>query len=250
VDGGPSDGTLEVLRSHSESYPQRVRFITGTDKNAEDGWHKGLLLSPGDILGWLGADGTYTPDPIRTVVEFFRINPGASFVFGVCNVVDESDQPITQRGTKDFDLEETLHGECPIPAPSTFYKREVIAQVGLLDMSFTPSDFDCWIRMARLFRIYRIKEVLANFRLHAGRISGSPRIQKRYAYVTYKTSQREGLARSIKAELAKGTNDEQWLLDRTQSDRHGWRRFPGPAGDAAACESGCESSVVQSSHGM
>ena len=192
VDGGSSDGSLDILRRYNERSPQRIRLMTGTDRNAEDAWNKGLLLSRGDILGWLGADDTYTPDAVRTVVEFFQSNPGASFVFGLCNVIDEHDRLMTQVGTKDFDLEETINRDCQVAAPSAFYKREVVAKVGLLDISLPPGDFEYWLRIAKAFPIHRIQAVLANFRHHPGGTTGSPRIQKRYAYVTYKISRRYG----------------------------------------------------------
>ena len=192
VDGGSSDGTLDILTRYNQSYPQRVRFITGTDKSPEDALNKGLLLSKGDILGWLGADDTYTPDALRTVVEFFSLNPGASFVFGICDIVDQGDQLLGQMGTKDFDLEETLNDVCPTYASSAFYKREVIAQVGLFDTSFTPSDIDYWIRVAKVFRLYRIEKVLSKFRIHPGSIGGSKGIERKYAYIMYKVSRRHG----------------------------------------------------------
>ncbi|MGD1102573.1 MAG: glycosyltransferase family 2 protein, partial [Terriglobia bacterium] len=123
VDGGSSDGTLDILKRYNQSYPQRVRFITGTDKTPEDAWNKGLLLSKGDILGWLGSDDTYTPDALRTVVEFFTLNPDASFVFGICDVIDQNDQLMGQSGTEDFVLEEMLDYGCRVPTCSAFYKR-------------------------------------------------------------------------------------------------------------------------------
>jgi len=192
VDGGSSDGTLDILKRYNQSYPQRVRFITGTDKTPEDAWNKGLLLSKGDILGWLGSDDTYTPDALRTVVEFFTLNPDASFVFGICDVIDQNDQLMGQSGTEDFDLEEMLDYGCRVPTCSAFYKREVIAQVGLLDTSFLPGDFDYWIRVGKVFRLYRIEKVLSKFRIHPGSISGSKGIERKYAYIMYKTSRRHG----------------------------------------------------------
>jgi glycosyltransferase involved in cell wall biosynthesis len=192
VDGGSSDGTLDILTRYNRSYPQKVRFISGTDKTAEDAWNKGIILSKGDVLGWLGADDTYTPDALRTVVEFFRLNPGASFVFGICDVIDQNDQLMGQLGKKDFDLEEALNDRCETQIAAAFYKREVIAQVGLLDTSFAPSDFDFLIRVAKVFRLYRIDKVVSKFRMHPGSTSGSKGIERKYAKVTYKTSRRHG----------------------------------------------------------
>jgi glycosyltransferase involved in cell wall biosynthesis len=192
VDGGSTDGTLDALAKYCSSYPGRVGFITGKDKSAEDAWNKGICAAHGQILGWLGADDAYYSDAIETVVDFFETKPAAAFVFGGCDIVNEHDEIIQQAGDEDFDLNEALNDKCVVPTPSAFFKREVVEKVGLLDTSFTPSDYDYWIRVAKFFHMHRIDKVLSRFRAHAGSIGGSKGAATRYAYVAYKTSRRHG----------------------------------------------------------
>jgi glycosyltransferase involved in cell wall biosynthesis len=192
VDGGSTDGTLDVLAKYSSKYSGRVRFITGKDKSPEDAWNKGICAADGQILGWLGADDVYYSDAVEAVVEFFRMTPTAAFVFGGCHIVNQDDQIVTRMGHKDFDLDEALNDSCVVPTPSAFFTREVVQKVGLLDTSFTPSDFDYWIRVAKSFPLYRIEKVLSRFRAHPGSIGCSKGIAVRYARVTYETSRRHG----------------------------------------------------------
>lgn len=192
VDGGSTDGTLDTLAKYNSNHPGRVRFMTGNDNSAEDAWGKGICAARGEILGWLGADDTYYPDAIEAVVDFFRRNPGAAFVFGGCDIVGADDRILERTGHKDFDFAEALNDTCCVPTPSAFFKREVVEKVGLPDTSFTPSDFDYWIRIAKIFHLHRTEKVLSRFRVHPGSISGSKGTGPKYSYVTYKTSRRHG----------------------------------------------------------
>ncbi len=167
VDGGSTDGTVEMLAKYKTKYPDRIRFISEPDKGPCDAWNKGLGMAKGEILGWLGSDDMSEPDAIMTVVEFFRTNPDAYFVFGDCNYINENGKIIGKFPTRDFNLEEMINDTNCIPGPSAFYKREVIEKIGLFDIN----ELDYWIRVGKVFQIHRIKKVLSNFRIHKG--SGS-----------------------------------------------------------------------------
>ncbi|MFC1918892.1 glycosyltransferase family 2 protein [Chloroflexota bacterium] len=192
IDGGSSDGTLEVLNSYSASYPDRIRFISEPDKSAGEGWNKGLNMARGGILGWLGADDVYESDAVLLVVEFFRANPGAYFVFGDCNYIDEKGKVIGMAQTEDFDLEEAINDACYIPCPSAFYKREIIDRVGLLDTREIGLDLEFWIRVGKVFRIHRISKTLSNFRIHKDSFTASKEADRVYAMEGFAISRRHG----------------------------------------------------------
>jgi len=169
VDGGSTDGTLEMLASYQAKYPDRIRFISGTDKGVGDAVNKGFRIARGDIFCWLDSDDVHEPDAIQTVVEFFRTNPDAYFVFGGCNMINEKGEVIAEFITKDFDLREALNYWHYLVLPATFYKREVIDRVGFFND--LGNDLDFFIRVHKRFKMYRIEKVLSNWRLHGEGIS-------------------------------------------------------------------------------
>ena len=166
ADGGSTDGTLDMLSSYQAKYPDRIRFISELDKGAGEASDKGWKIAKGEILGWLGSDDLYEPDTIQTVVEFFRTNPEAYFVFGDCDIIDEKGELIVKAPTKDFDLEEAINDNCYVPTPSSFCKREVIEKVGFIMTGEMMTDLDYCVRVGRVFPIHRIKKVLSKFRVH------------------------------------------------------------------------------------
>lgn len=172
VDGGSTDGTLDILKRFNERYPERVRYISEPDRGACDAWNKGWGMAKGEILGWLGADDLYEHNAISDVVDFFGANPEALFVSGGCNIIDKNSQLIVKVPASEFNLEKALSGHNCIMAPAAFYKREVIEKVGSLDISINICDHDYWIRVGKLFPIYRTENCLASFRIHDKSVSG------------------------------------------------------------------------------
>ena len=167
VDGGSTDGTVEMLSSYQTRYPKRIRFISEPDRGVGEAWNKGLRMARGKIFEWLGSDDMSEPDAIEAAVEFFRANPDTYFVFGDCNVINEKGEIIGKYPTRDFDLHELINKYgCMVPTPSSFYKREVIDKVGFYDTLGT--DYDYLIRVGKIFPIHRIEKVLSNFRVHEG----------------------------------------------------------------------------------
>lgn len=181
VDGGSTDGTLEMLSSYQAKYPDRIRFTSELDEGPWEAWNKGIKMARGEILNWLGSDDMSEAGAIQTVVDFFRANPDAFFVFGDCNIMNENGEITGKYAIRDFNLHELIHKYgCMVPTPSSFYKREVIEKVGFyVDIG---RDYDYLIRIGKIFPIHRIEKVLSRFRAHEGsRTAGSSNKTKKMA---------------------------------------------------------------------
>src|SRR5258708_724567 len=68
VDGGSTDGTLELLKSTTDS---RLRWASSPDRGQSHALNKGLEQADGDVVGWLNSDDLYAPSALAAVARAF-----------------------------------------------------------------------------------------------------------------------------------------------------------------------------------
>ena len=71
VDGGSTDGTLEVIREAKEQFGERLLWISEPDKGIYDALNKGIRMATGDILGCC-FDEYSGPDVIAKMVDIME----------------------------------------------------------------------------------------------------------------------------------------------------------------------------------
>ena len=198
VDGGSTDGTLDILKKYGDS----LIWISEPDKGQSDAINKGWRMSKGDILAYLNADDTYTPLAVETAVKFFTEHPDAGMMYGECNIIDERGEVAGRVETKDFDLSEILCGPNTVPQPSVFLRRAVLDEVGYIDTGLHMAmDLDLWIRIGLRFRVEHVPEVLANYRRYSETktVGETHRFWPEYFAILDKTFRSGGLPSEVRA---------------------------------------------------
>src|SRR5689334_5347243 len=86
VDGGSTDGTLEIL----ESYGDAITWISEPDEGHADAINKGWRMCHGEILTWLNADDLWAvPDAALAAAGYLQEHPDVDIVYGDCGLLDE-----------------------------------------------------------------------------------------------------------------------------------------------------------------
>jgi glycosyltransferase involved in cell wall biosynthesis len=162
MDGGSSDGTLEVLKE----YKDRLRYVSQPDDGQAAAVNGGFALTSGGIIAFLNADDTYLPGAISAAVQAFAEHPGAGVVYGDALHVGEDGASLGAYPVEPFDAA-NLSRRCFICQPAAFFRRDVFLAAGGLDASLRFAlDYDLWIRMAQLAPMVKIDRPLATLRLH------------------------------------------------------------------------------------
>lgn len=68
VDGGSSDGTVELARNHDAT----TMVISEPDEGIADAFNKGIMLAQGDVIGIINADDWYEPDALEHCLRCFE----------------------------------------------------------------------------------------------------------------------------------------------------------------------------------
>ncbi len=87
IDGGSKDSTNEIIASYGE----KVSFtISEKDKGIYDAWNKGIKVSRGQWILFIGADDRLADDAIANYLNFIKtINPDTDFISSKIDYVDE-----------------------------------------------------------------------------------------------------------------------------------------------------------------
>ena len=59
IDGGSTDGTLDIVRKYEPIFGGRMHWISERDKGIYDAMNKGVSRCTGDIIGLLNSDDFY-----------------------------------------------------------------------------------------------------------------------------------------------------------------------------------------------
>jgi glycosyltransferase involved in cell wall biosynthesis len=77
VDGGSTDGTLDVIRRFERNL---AAWVSEPDGGIYDAWNKGLALVRGEWIAFLGADDAYRSGAIRRYVESAAAHPEVEYI--------------------------------------------------------------------------------------------------------------------------------------------------------------------------
>lgn len=174
IDGGSTDSTVGLLERYQQRYPDKIRWILEPDRGISDALNKGLKLAKGEIFGWLGCGDAYYPGAISTIIEFFKINTNAYFVFGDCNIIEESGE-IWKVPVEDAEWQQCFKVRYRVNPHSAFFRGEVVQSIGLFDTRLKRAhDHDYFLRAGKIFNIYYIEKTLSIHRRIKGHLSYAP----------------------------------------------------------------------------
>ncbi len=173
VDGGSTDGTLEILK-RSEG----IRWISEPDDGLADAMNKGIAMASGDWIGWLNSDDYYLPGAFGAVAAAVESDPEARWIVGTCRIIDGNDREIRSAITAyknwllrhySFRLYLTQNF---VSCPSTFVRKDAYEAAGPLDSRYRISmDYVVFLRIARRWDPVVLDKDLAVFRMEEGTLS-------------------------------------------------------------------------------
>jgi glycosyltransferase involved in cell wall biosynthesis len=125
VDGGSTDGTIEVLK-----HAPNLMWVTEKDDGHYHAMDKGTRMASGDVVAVLNSDDCYRPGVLTEVGAAFAKHPDWDGLFGDLVYVDGEGREIFRREEALFDRQVIRFGHNIINHQTLFLKREVFLRVG------------------------------------------------------------------------------------------------------------------------
>ena len=160
VDGGSSDGTLDILREYDG-----LRWLSEPDSGQSHALNKGFAMAHGEVFGWLNADDAYDRLAVERALAALE---GVGLVYAdVTRVNDDGVNPRRIRSRPTWDLWTELNAGNGVYSPSVFFTREAFETVGGIDESLHfAMDYDLWLRIGSRFGARHVDEIWGVQRLH------------------------------------------------------------------------------------
>lgn len=171
IDGGSTDGSVEIIRRYA---PWLAYWVSERDGGQSAAINKGWARATGDVLAYLNSDDLYEPGALLRVAVARTSRPSAGLWHGRCLEFDEMAvrRMLGEPYAMFTALTQGYDAGGRVAQPAAFVSRQALQRVGMLDVRLKQSmDKDLWQRVAALYEVAFLPEVLARFRVHAQQLS-------------------------------------------------------------------------------
>lgn len=163
VDGGSTDGTIDVLRS----YGDRIRWTSGPDAGQSDAIHRGFLAASGEYIAWLNSDDLYLPGAVGAAVSELQADPAVALLYGGAEYIDRDGASIGSQRVEPWSRQQLLGTHNFVAQPATFFRRDAYLAIGGLNTNLQyVMDYDLWIRLGSRYPVRSTQRLLAQVRAY------------------------------------------------------------------------------------
>jgi glycosyltransferase involved in cell wall biosynthesis len=162
MDGGSRDGSVAIIERYE---PWVSGWVSEPDRGQSHAVNKGVRRATVEILIWLNADDICLPGAFAAAATGFARPTEPALVVGQAKVIDPSGTEIANLHSRFTDWHEYASRKNTIRQVSTFFRRNVFLEAGLLDESLRFSmDRDLLLRVTKEHPPHIIDDYVTAFR--------------------------------------------------------------------------------------
>lgn len=156
VDGGSTDGTLDIIRKYEDKI---AYWVSESDKGIYDAMNKGISFATGRLIGIINSDDWYELYTVEEVVKAYVDD--SSVIYGLMRYIkDEEVSGVYTAYPKSI-------SQKMIPHPTCFVPKAIYDRYGTYDLSYhSCADYHLILRLYKAgVNFITLEVILANFRL-------------------------------------------------------------------------------------
>lgn len=173
IDGGSTDGTVDVIRKYEDKI---AYWVSELDGGIYDAMNKGISLANGDVIGIINSDDWYSPDTVEKAMEVLQ-NRDIDGVCGSIRYFSVSGERLEVPDVHSNPSLEAMHRGMSIAHPSVFLRKDAYLKYGGFNLEYPiAGDYELLLRMITSgAKIVYCPDIYVNFRL--GGASGKHSLQ-------------------------------------------------------------------------
>ena len=181
VDGLSKDRTVEIINDNIDVVSE---FLSETDNGISDAWNKGINLSKGKWLLFLGGDDLlYDNNVIEKSIKILKdLEKTIMIAYGQIVMIDQNEKYINKMGEKWDNVKHMNATQMTIPHQGIFHKRQLFFEIGHYDIDFPyAGDYELLLRSLKLNNPYFLKNLIVT-KMSIGGFSSDPEMQWNHVY--------------------------------------------------------------------
>jgi glycosyltransferase involved in cell wall biosynthesis len=166
IDGGSTDKSVEIIQKYAD---RLAYWVSEPDSGQSEAIQKGLDKCTGEIFNWLCSDDYLEKGSLNKIGETFH-SSGAHIVYGkVREFNEEGTRNEIKIGTRKEPTQSKNIANTFITQPVTFWKTEIVREVGINFQMHWFMDYEMWFRYQLKYgstHFVEIDELIAHYLFH------------------------------------------------------------------------------------
>ena len=180
VDGGSTDGTVELLERYEDRYD--LRWVSEPDDGQSAALNKGIEMATGEWICWVNSDDYLLPGAVEAFVRASEKRPESDVVYGDYVFVDANGTEIGRKYSIRPSKFVHKHYYQFTGNHSAFLRRDIVQSLGGVDenLDYVMDTEFLWRLLEADIELTRISAFLGARRLHeAAKTTGKPPLERR-----------------------------------------------------------------------
>ena len=162
IDGGSTDGTLDVIRQYEKKFQGRMKVVSEKDDGIYDAMNKGISMASGQLVGIVNSDDYYETDAVEIMVNAMRPELKYQILYGFQRCLENRKEVRVVLFHHNY-LKKQM-----ITHPTCFVTRNVYTDYGMFDLKYRSSaDYEFVLRLFQETDVNFIPvyHIISNFEL-------------------------------------------------------------------------------------
>lgn len=165
------DGSTDCTKQKLEKFGSKIKIIEQPNLERAIARNNGVKNSQGEYIAFVDSDDIWTEDKLENQIKVLEEKKDCMFIYSACGRVNQYSKKIkpAKRQLEGYsgNIFEELLIRNFIASATPLIKREFFNKTQGFNSKYIPyEDWELWIRLSLLGKIYFLPKVLAYYRIH------------------------------------------------------------------------------------